>query len=265
MEKFREPIPVAFIPAARPKIQEAKKEAKKVEKPIKQEPKVAKISTELRRNDPPKRVTNLRKNHPQLVRKPSPRRTPSPVAKQSDLPEGIRWQSIKEKTKPPRETERKSIVRSTLPNLEELLPPMDWSDTKKESEVEVGAIHLDSKDPSYISYFSSIKRAIELIWEYPRLALNQGIQGKLMVEFTILGNGNIMEARLIRSSGSSVLDEEALRAVQAATPFHPIPQWIKRRPLTIIASFEYFDNRLRYSFTPESKGRALPQDIRPRP
>ena len=268
MEMFREPIPVVFIPAARPKIQKSKKVTNKVEKPIKQEPKVDKKVVPLRRNDPPKRVTNTRKTHPQMVRKTSPRRTPSPVAKQSDLPEGLRWQSSKEKTKSPREPkemDRKSIVRSTLPTLAELLPPMDWSATKIESEVEVGAIHLDSKDPNYISYFSSIKRAIELVWEYPPLALNQGIQGKLMVEFTLLGNGNLMEARLIRSSGSSVLDEEALRAVQAAAPFHPIPQWIKRKPLAIIASFEYFDNRLRYRFTPDGKGRTLSQDIRPRP
>ncbi len=59
-----------------------------------------------------------------------------------------------------------------------------------------------------------------------------------------------MRTRLIRSSGFSILDEEAIRSVQAAAPFHPIPPVIGKNRLPIIASFEYLDNRLKYSFAP---------------
>jgi len=55
---------------------------------------------------------------------------------------------------------------------------------------------------------------------------------------------------LLRSSGYSVLDEEAMRAVKAAAPFHPIPSWIGKARLDIVASFEYHDNRVRHGLTP---------------
>lgn len=111
-------------------------------------------------------------------------------------------------------------------------------------------IRLDSTDPNYISYLASVKRDIELVWEYPPSALREGIQGRLIVEFRIRKNGTLMEARLVRSSGFSILDEEAIRAIQAAAPFHPIPTWIGKQRLAISASFEYYDNRLKYSYTP---------------
>ncbi|HEX9878758.1 MAG TPA: energy transducer TonB, partial [Candidatus Binatia bacterium] len=88
---------------------------------------------------------------------------------------------------------------------------------------------------------------------------------KLVVEFTVLGDGSLSGARLIRSSGFSILDEEALRAVRSAAPFYPIPPWIHKKRLAIIASFEYFDNRLRYSYTPEDTSQLTPQSGPPQP
>ena len=111
-----------------------------------------------------------------------------------------------------------------------------------------GPIGLDTKDPQYVTYFNSIKRAIEVVWQYPELALRYGLQGRLLLEFSILGNGDIESAKIIRSSGSNLLDEEALRAVKAAAPFGPIPPWLGRNRIDIVASFEYLDNRLNYRF-----------------
>src|SRR5262249_35238258 len=65
---------------------------------------------------------------------------------------------------------------------------------------------------------------------------------------SILGNGDIESAKIVRSSGSNLLDEEALRAVKAAAPFGPIPPWIGKNRIDIVASFEYLDNRLNYRF-----------------
>ncbi len=146
--------------------------------------------------------------------------------------------------------ERNTIVRRPLPTLKELLPPVTWSASGERTSNREGAVRLDTREPKYISYFASIKRAIELVWEYPDLALRHGIQGKLVLEFTISGNGDLEGTRLIRSSGFSVLDQEAMRAVKAASPFHPIPPWIGKTRLDILASFEYHDNRLKYGFVP---------------
>ena len=47
-----------------------------------------------------------------------------------------------------------------------------------------------------------------------------------------------------------LLDDEALRAVKAAAPFGPIPSWVGKNRIDIIASFEYLDNRLNYRVVP---------------
>ena len=152
----------------------------------------------------------------------------------------------------PREsaTARFSIVERPLPTVKELLPPLTWSSSEKKSATGDKPVQLDTREPKYITYFGSIKRSIELVWQYPEQALRYGLQGKLLMEFIVLGNGELEGIRLIRSSGSSLLDEEALRAVKAAAPFHPIPSWIGESRLVISATFEYHDNRLNYRFLP---------------
>ena len=153
---------------------------------------------------------------------------------------------------PPRKPveERFAIADRPLPTLKELLPPVNWSASGQGSNRNDGPVRLDTKDPQFITYFGSIKRAIEVVWQYPEMALRKGLQGKLLMEFSILGNGELARARVVRSSGSNLLDEEALRAVRSAAPFSPIPPWIAKEQLDILASFEYYDNRLNYRYVP---------------
>lgn len=141
------------------------------------------------------------------------------------------------------------IVRRPLPTLKDLLPPVALAPLDHAQQTE-GSVRLDTREPQFIEYFSSIKRDIELVWKYPESALRSGLEGRLILEFTVLSNGELEGTHLIRSSGFPILDEEALRAVKAAAPFHPIPPWIGRRRLPIIASFEYHDDRLRSRLTP---------------
>ena len=200
---------------------------------------------------------------PLKTEKPSHRPTnpPAQVAKKSTVLSG---QSKQESLEPServdtnegREYDKKLLAKKSivadrpLRTLEDLLPPVAWSSLKAEASARERPIRLDTREPQYISYFTSIKRDIELVWEYPELALTHGLQGKLLLKFTISENGALERLRLLRSSGFSVLDKEAMRAVESASPFHPIPPWIGRDRLEIIASFEYDDNRLKYGFIP---------------
>jgi len=203
---------------------------------------------------------------PEPIQKPReprtrPSRAPAQVAKKSTpLPEEpekspTELSKTEIKTEEPELSkeqirEKNTIVRRPLPSLKELLPPVTWSVSGERIKGKEEPVRLDTREPKYISYFTSIKRAIELVWEYPEPALRHGFQGRLLLEFTILGNGSLEGPRLIRSSGFPVLDQEAIRAVKAASPFHPIPPWIGKSRLDIVASFEYHDNRLKYGFVP---------------
>lgn len=137
------------------------------------------------------------------------------------------------------------VAERELPTMKELLPSATWSSNSRST----APVSLNTRDPIYVSYFNKIKQSIELRWEYPEVALRYGLQGRLALEFTIASTGQLDRLRIIRSSGSQVLDEEALRAIKAAAPFPPIPPWIKTNPLFVSATMEYNDNRLNYRYT----------------
>lgn len=149
----------------------------------------------------------------------------------------------------PRRIEDEAITSRPLPTLKDLLPPVYMSSAERSQNRE-DPVRLDSKEAKYLPYLTTVKQAIDLEWIYPEIAKRYGLQGKLLLEFTVAVSGQLEELRLIRSSGSSILDEEAMRAVQAASPFRPIPRSVGRNHLPIVASFEYYGNGLRYGFTP---------------
>ncbi|MGH7835336.1 MAG: TonB family protein, partial [Candidatus Binatia bacterium] len=174
---------------------------------------------------------------------------PSPPAEKSEAPP-----EPPQETKIAKRTEKIGkdeveipVTPRRLPTLKELLPSPTWSPSRKGASQE-GPIRLDTREPKYLSYFEHIKSAIEVVWDYPENALKRGIEGKLLLEFTIQANGALDGLRLVRTSGFADLDEEAIRAVRAAAPFRPIPSHIGKQRLDIIASFEYHDSRLHYDF-----------------
>jgi len=205
------------------------------------------------------------RREPGAQRAPAPRSRAAQVEKKiagaRNLPQPLPPAEKFEAPEPPQETKiakraekigkdevEVPVSRRRLPTLKELLPPANWSPSRDKSASQEGPIRLDTREPKYLSYFEHIKSAIEVVWDYPENALKRGIEGKLLLEFTILANGALDGPRLVRTSGFADLDEEAIRAVRAAAPFRPIPSHIGRQRLDIIASFEYHDNRLHYDF-----------------
>jgi protein TonB len=98
---------------------------------------------------------------------------------------------------------------------------------------------LNAPEVQYISYFASIKRKIELVWQYPYEAAVAGIQGELTLDFVIARSGAVNSIELVRSSGSKILDDEAIRSIRVAAPFDPIPAQYKIPSLQIRGRFVY--------------------------
>ena len=178
-------------------------------------------------------------------------RSPAMIAKKDSPPAPAKAQAAPAAApKPPPEPpaavpEDSLIAERPLPTVKELLPPLTWSADSRSSNA---PISLNTRDPLYVSYFTKIKQLIESHWQYPELALRYGLQGRLFLEFTVGADGRLERLRMVRSSGSQLLDEEALRAIKAAAPFPPIPRWIQPNPLPISAAMEYHDNRVNYQF-----------------
>jgi len=66
---------------------------------------------------------------------------------------------------------------------------------------------------------SKLRRSLR----YPREAQRQRLRGEVRVAFTVSGNGSVSGIRIVRSSGSPVLDQAAVATVQRAAPFPKIP------------------------------------------
>ena len=98
---------------------------------------------------------------------------------------------------------------------------------------------LNAPEVQYISYFASIKRKIELVWQYPYEAAVAGIQGELTIDFVIARSGAVNSIELVRGSGSKILDDEAIRSIRKAAPFDPIPAQYKIPSLQIRGRFVY--------------------------
>lgn len=100
-------------------------------------------------------------------------------------------------------------------------------------------LQLNTSELRYQKYLLSVKRKIELVWEYPALATRNGWQGKLHIDFSINKDGTIREARIIRSSNYPALDDAAITAIRLAGPFPPFPDDFDIEQLNIKGQFEY--------------------------
>lgn len=101
---------------------------------------------------------------------------------------------------------------------------------------------VDLGDPSntrYKPYLIRIKKKIERCWGYPASAAARRIEGTAMIKFSITAEGALDNIAVTNSSGSAILDQGTIAAIQSAAPFEPIPTTYNLAKLHIQASFDY--------------------------
>ena len=75
------------------------------------------------------------------------------------------------------------------------------------------------KDVDFGPYMAELQRRIKRVWFPPRIARSKRVQ----VIFKVHRNGEMSNLRLANSSGLTAADEAALKAIESAAPFHPLP------------------------------------------
>ncbi len=135
--------------------------------------------------------------------------------------------------------------KGTLAMLDELnqekYAPENSQTGEKEELDDDEPISLDTKKAKYVSYFSRIKQQIQRVWVYPSQGIKRTLSGELTLKFEISKDGNLLSLRLINSSGSNILDANAVKAVRGAAPYYPFPITITKKKLSILATFVYSD------------------------
>ncbi|MFQ5683520.1 MAG: TonB family protein [Candidatus Binatia bacterium] len=97
----------------------------------------------------------------------------------------------------------------------------------------------DALESQNTAYIAGVKRGIVRVWNYPEKASQVKAEGKVKVEFTILKDGQLGNVHILYSSGNISMDQEAIRAVKAAAPFHRIPDQLEQKRMTIEFTFNY--------------------------
>ncbi len=109
-----------------------------------------------------------------------------------------------------------------------------------DDEVETGdKIDLNTTNFRFIGYFTSIRKAFELVWVYPSEAVRRGLQGETHVEFTIQKDGVVSKIKVVESSGHKMLDDAVVEGLRLASPFAPLPPGYNKDHLTVVGSFRY--------------------------
>lgn len=100
-------------------------------------------------------------------------------------------------------------------------------------------VDMNTTNFRYLSYFTGLRKQIEMVWVYPSEAVRRGLQGAVQLEMIIEKDGRVSSVRIVNSSGYVTLDENMVKTIKLASPFAPLPKtWGKER-LVVTGSFHY--------------------------
>lgn len=99
------------------------------------------------------------------------------------------------------------------------------------------------QSPTDAAYLESWRRKVEEVGNlhYPEQASRLGIYGNLKLMVSIDKDGQLVDVRILESSGQEMLDQAALQIVRLAAPFEPLPQSIRETTdiLEIVRSWKF--------------------------
>jgi periplasmic protein TonB len=149
---------------------------------------------------------------------------PGPMEDEETLP----TPPPKEETKPP-ETE----AEVALP---EPKPPEQQPEPPREIKQAAAPQAARTPPPSVVRWQSQLAAHIERFKRYPQGARSQGVA---RVSFTIDHAGRLLHSSIVQSSGSEVLDQEALAMLARAQPMPRPPDQLTDADLTFVVPVNF--------------------------
>ena len=113
----------------------------------------------------------------------------------------------------------------TLPQPKSLVPSLSESKAPSMVNANTGS-DLVGKENALALYKAELRALIDKNKSYPPLSKRLGQTGIVVVAFTLLKDGHIIDVRLVKPSRYERLNFSALEAVKKVEKFKPIPQEI---------------------------------------
>lgn len=98
---------------------------------------------------------------------------------------------------------------------------------------------FDTSGFKHRGYMRMLKERIESLWKYPKDAARSRHSGDLRIKFTIKRDGTLGNVNLLRTSGYRSLDKAAIKALEKASPYWPLPEDWEGETLEITGHFIY--------------------------
>jgi len=98
-------------------------------------------------------------------------------------------------------------------------------------------VPLDTPDPNYRDYMQKVRQRIYSNWRFPNEPNPREISGRLVIEFHIGKDGQLLKAEIVEPSGEHLLDISAMSAVRQSDRYPPLPDAMRRDVLPVIAIF----------------------------
>lgn len=130
--------------------------------------------------------------------------------------------------------EKKPDPKNQLSELQQQLQALDLQIAKQTSELNLTSekyaklpkvLQVTARTREYApaAYMAAWVDKVERVGNlnYPKDARLAKLHGNLLLEVEIKANGQVIETKVIRSSGSTILDEAAKRTIRLASPFPP--------------------------------------------
>lgn len=164
----------------------------------------------------PERVQELPKPEPKPAEKPKPK----PKAEKKPL------EKAKSKKQPSQPTHQHEPVPEPQPQVQAAAPAVSRP-TPTTQQAAPPVLSAGSKSAE-AAYKTRLENLIASRKQYPHKAEESGVEGKVMVSFTVFPNGSITGIRVSKSSGNTWLDKAALQAVTAVSGALPFPPEIRK-------------------------------------
>ena len=165
---------------------------------------------------------------PKPIIKPKPIPKPKPIIKPKPIPKPIP-QSIVEPISEPIEE----------PITEPIVEPISESVEVTES-AQINEQIPTSPNPQVVSNYSNLLRAhIAKHKKYPRIAQRRKMQGEVVIEIQIKGDGSLISKNIQKSSGHKVLDKEGMNMMEKSKPFPVPPEAMKDSVTTVLVPIAF--------------------------
>jgi len=162
-----------------------------------------------------------------------------PLEKQLELPPDPKAEPLQAVTPPPPKVVEKPREKKPKQKVASLASAPSSAETKSERAA-APMPGASSRNPNAVpNWKSQLMAQLERNKRYPSEAQSRGEQGIAQLAFSVDRSGGVHNARIVRSSGSNVLDQATLAMVERAAPLPPPPPEITGNQIPISVPIRY--------------------------